>query len=155
MTSLLEKLLIFTSAVAVVSALDCISCDWNAQNDTVDDHCLGAPFKTEFITCPKSDSPGKRYMCQTHAEFEYKSGSQNLKLVERTCGLKHSKCNNACADDVTDCWLCCDDYSNCNGFPTRSNIVVSTSTGSSLPHFINFQAYIILATVWPISLCIS
>lgn len=83
---------------------------------------------------------------QTHAEFEMTAGVKSLISVKRMCDLKHSSCNNACAEQTTNCWLCCNDNANCNGFPLRSNLVSITS---SAPRQLLFSLIpLVLATVW-------
>lgn len=147
MFTLQRMLIVLISFVGVTSALKCIACDWNIQNSTVDDNCLGAPFKTDTEQCPESNSPGERIVCETRAAFNKKSKS--LERLERKCGSKHAKCNNACADGVSDCWLCCADYDTCNGFPLRTNIVVTSSAAGRSTYFCNLVG---LATMWLFSL---
>ncbi|XP_045207830.1 uncharacterized protein LOC123559794 [Mercenaria mercenaria] len=137
------KLIVFISMIGMASALECIACNWNTKNSSREDDCLGAPFKSETVVCPESNSPGERIVCQTLAVFNKKSGDSDLERLERKCGSKHSKCDNACADDTSQCWLCCTD-DKCNGFPLSANIVVTTSTANGLNFF--FSA-VVLATV--------
>ena len=47
----------------VVNGLDCISCSWDAMNATVDNDCLGAPYKTEVESCPTNAGRDKAYYC--------------------------------------------------------------------------------------------
>lgn len=114
----------------VVNGLDCISCSWDAMNATVDNDCLGAPYKTEVESCPTNAGRDKAYYCMTQAVFNFTNGFMSLQRLERNCQPKHSRCNNACAEGSTTCWLCCDDDNKCNSFPYRVNVVVMTSSAS-------------------------
>ena len=87
------------------------------------------------------------FIFQTHAEFEMTSGSMGIVSLERKCGLKHSMCNNACAEKSTSCWLCCSNYNSCNGFPLRANIVLMTSSVSRQLHCIHILPLIAIMVV--------
>ncbi|KAH3699193.1 uncharacterized protein LOC127860041 [Dreissena polymorpha] len=148
-----SRLIVLMTIIGLSYSLDCYTCDWNHQNDTMDDACLGAPYRTPSFACPKETIFGKIDMCQTHAEFEVKDGELNLVTLKRHCGVKHSKCNNECSDKSPDCWLCCRDNNNCNGFPLRGNLVV-VSSGSSRD--LSQAAILILTTSWlNVVLCFS
>ena len=47
----------------MASALQCIACEWNSKNSSLEDNCLGAPFKTNSAVCPEG-STGERIGCQ-------------------------------------------------------------------------------------------
>ena len=69
---------------------------------------------------------------QTLATFTISGGVKSLQTFDRNCDLKHSRCNNACAEDTTRCYLCCNDFDKCNGFPQRANTVVVTANTASV-----------------------
>ena len=52
------------SVSGTVHGLECISCSWSTANATVDDDCLGAPFKTDVETCETDSDTGTVYYCQ-------------------------------------------------------------------------------------------
>ncbi|KAL4229494.1 hypothetical protein ACF0H5_012534 [Mactra antiquata] len=138
-----KTVVVLVSLLGVVSALNCLKCEWSVQNSTVDDSCLGAPYKVDSVEC-KGTSPGELFMCQTKATFSMNGGEKKLEALERTCGPKHASCDNACAENTVVCWQCCKDSSNCNGFPLRANIVLTSSASHSVMLFKSLTALFVL-----------